>query len=335
LYIGNRLKTPNQTPTTIETLGGLLEKEGYSLFYASSKSNIFLRFIDMLWACVKYSRQVNYVFIDTYSTLNFYYAVAVAIACRILRLPYICILHGGNLENRLKNSPLLAKMMFKKASKLVAPSLFLKSVFQKYGYHKVHYLPNTLEMVNYPFKKREQPGPKLLWVRSFSRIYNPKLAVDVVCELKNTFTEVSLCMVGPEKDGALADTKRYAKQKGVVVTFTGKLSKTEWIRLAEAYDIFINTTNVDNMPVSIIEAMALGLPVVSTNVGGIPFLLADKKEAFLVPPNDPEAMATAIHALIEAPEVAMEIAKNARAKAELFDWKVVRSQWIKILQHGV
>ena len=80
-------------------------------------------------------------------------------------------------------------------------------------------------------------------------------------------------MVGPDKDGSLEKTKQYAKEKGVLhrVRFTGGLSKTEWIELSKDYNIFINTTNVDNTPVSVMEAMALGFPVISTNVGGVPF----------------------------------------------------------------
>jgi len=79
-------------------------------------------------------------------------------------------------------------------------------------------------------------------------------------------------MVGPDKDSSLGEAKDLAKQLGVAesVTFTGVLPKAQWHQLSEKFDIFINTTNIDNMPVSIIEAMALGLPIVSTNAGGLP-----------------------------------------------------------------
>lgn len=334
MYIGNKLINPNQTPTTIETLGELLESEGYTLYYASSKNNIFLRFLDMVNACFKYSKQVNYVLIDTYSTLNFYYALGISILCRLLKKPYICILHGGNLENRLIKFPFLAKTIFKNAHKLIAPSGFLESIFKKYGYTEVLYVPNTIEIANYPYKKRENIQAKLLWVRSFSRIYNPKLAIDILCLLKENYKQASLCMVGPEKDGSMQETIAYAEEKNVAVHFTGKLSKKEWTQLASEYDVFINTTNVDNMPVSVVEAMALGLPIVSTHVGGLPFLVADKNEALLVPPNNPEAMMNAVQSLLESSELVVKITGNARQKAELFDWKHVKQQWFKILEDG-
>ena len=101
--------------------------------------------------------------------------------------------------------------------------------------------------------------------------------------------------------------------------------------MAEDYDIFINTTHVDNTPVSVLEAMALGLPVVSTAVGGIPDLLDDGEEALLVADDDEEAMTEAVIRLIQSPELAQSIARKARRKVEAFDWENVRELWRQLL----
>src|SRR5690606_32388170 len=119
----------------------------------------------------------------------------------------------------------------------------------------------------------ERPKPRLLWVRSFSQIYNPVLALKIVEILKLKAMEVSLCMVGPDKDGSLQRCKEMATELNLPVSFTGLLSKQEWIALSRDFDIFINTTNFDNMPISVMEAMSLGMPVISTNVGGLPLLI--------------------------------------------------------------
>src|SRR5690606_7803696 len=130
---------------------------------------------------------------------------------------------------------------------------------------------------------------------------------------------ISLCMIGPEKDGSQKKCEEYAQKNNLPLTFTGKLTKKQWIDLSTEYDIFINTTNFDNTPVSVIEAMALGLPVVSTNVGGISYLLKEG-EALLVPPNQVNEMATSVDKLLSDNELALIIAHNARKKAESFDW---------------
>ena len=85
-----------------------------------------------------------------------------------------------------------------------------------------------------------------------------------------------------QKDGSMEACKEYAAEEKLPVKFTGKLEKNEWIKISADAGIFINTSNIDNTPVSLMEAMALGLPVVSTNVGGIPYLIEDRVgKAFL------------------------------------------------------
>jgi L-malate glycosyltransferase len=330
LYIGNKLSGKGLNSTTIETLGCALEGEGFTVFYASEKRNPLLRLLDMCWIVVQQRNNVSMVLIDTYSTSAFWFAFLISQLCRLFGLPFIPILHGGNLPERLKKNPYLSKLIFMKAYKNVAPSKYLQSEFEKSGYTNVFHIPNTIEIKNYTFLERTFDTPKLLWVRAFSEIYNPKMAVDVYRSVKEKYPEAELCMVGPDKDGSLISTRTYAESLNLGVTFTGRLSKQEWISLSENFNIFINTTHFDNTPVSVIEAMALGLPVVSTNVGGIPFLLEHGKTGLLVPDGNVLAMKQAIESLIQNPDVRI-IGSNARRKAELWDWEVVKNQWIEIL----
>ena len=332
VYIGNKLTSKGKTATTIDTLGKGLEDAGFKVTYASSCANIVFRFIDMLWTVFKHRKTTDYVLIDTYSTLNFYYGYAVSQLCRVLKLKYIPILHGGNLSNRLKNNPKLSASIFNNAYVNSAPSNFLKVQFEGYGYANVEVIPNSISIKNYQFKNRQIDQVNLLWVRSFSELYNPKLAVAVLHALKLKGIPASLCMVGPDNDGSLAKTKAYAKQLAVDVSFTGKLTKTEWIAKSEHYNIFINTTNFDNTPVSVIEAMALGLPVVSTNVGGLPFLIEDTINGILVAPDDIDAFVTAILQYKNNPEFVQSVVKQARETVEAFDWEVVKQQWLLTLK---
>ncbi|RIA10248.1 glycosyltransferase involved in cell wall biosynthesis [Flavobacteriaceae bacterium MAR_2010_72] len=331
LYIGNYLQSKRNNVSSIHVLGPLFASEGYQVLYRSSKINKFLRLSSMLWACVVYRKQVDLVLIDTYSTLNFYYALLCSQLCRLLGLPYICCLNGGNLPHRLKHSPYLSGLIFDHAKVCVAPSLYLKNAFEYHGYIHVTYIPNTIELKHYPLSSRDFEAPKLLWVRSFSSIYNPQLAVRVLKALRDQGYDASLCMVGPDSDGSLAEVKHLAKTLGVNVHFTGKLTKAEWIALSKSYTIFINTTNYDNTPVSVIEAMALGLPVVSTNVGGMPFLIEDGVHGLLVPPDDAVAMSTAIASLFEDPQGREALIAAARQRIEQYDWQQVRLLWLEVI----
>ncbi|MFD1614973.1 glycosyltransferase family 4 protein [Gelatiniphilus marinus] len=333
LYIGNKLSNQGKTVTSIETLGKFLEAEGYIVKTASSKTNKVLRLMDMLYHVIKYRKQTHFVLIDTYSTSNFYYAFFVSQLCCFLNLKYIPILRGGNLPNRLKSHPKLSKPIFNKSHINVAPSKYILSNFEAMGYSNVVCIPNTIEIKKYPFKLRSFDKIKLLWVRSFSKIYNPLLAIQVLKALKDENIETELCMVGPENDGSLQETKNYAKELNLEVDFKGKLNKDAWVKLSESFNIFINTTNFDNMPVSVIEAMAVGLPVVSTNVGGMPYLISTGKNGILIEPNNAEAFVNAIKKIKNQPEKTIDIITSARKKAEAFNWGTVKNQWIKLFNN--
>ncbi|MGV8813783.1 MAG: glycosyltransferase family 4 protein [Gelidibacter sp.] len=331
LYIGNHLQNSQSNATYSAVLGPLLEQSGYAVRYTSNKTNKVFRLLEMLWTTFRTHKKTDLVLIDTYSTQNFYYAVLVSWLCRLLKLRYVPILHGGNLPNRLRNSPKLSKRLFKNAYANVSPSLYLKTIYEEFGYENVVYIPNTIIIDNYPFHKKNFDTPKLLWVRSFSEIYNPSLAVEVLHELKQRGYDAVLSMVGPDANGSLSKVKALADHLNVSVTFTGKLTKAAWVELSKDYNVFINTTNFDNMPVSVIEAMALGIPVVSTNVGGMPYLIEHTVDGVLVAPNDKKAMVDAVEGLFGDVLRTEGMVVEARGKVEGFDWEMVRGLWEEVL----
>ncbi len=288
----------------------------------------------MLLTVFRNRKTTDYVLIDTYSTQNFWYAYAVARLCQRLNLKYIPILHGGELPARIERSPRVSKKLFGPAFLNVAPSLYMKIVFQQAGLTNVEYISNFISLDDYDFKERLELRPKLLWVRAFAEIYNPLQAIKVLELLLPDYPTAELCMVGPVKDDSWKDCIRYAKLHRLPVRFPGRLSKEEWTTLSKNYDVFLNTTNIDNTPVSVVEAMALGLPVISTNVGGLPYLISADIDGILVPPNDPGRMAAAVENLLQDPERALERTRAARKKVEAFDWEVVRKIWKSLLKSG-
>jgi L-malate glycosyltransferase len=331
LYIGNKLSNHGYTSTSIETLGAFLEDEGFRVFYASSRKSKVMRMFEMIFMTFKYCKKVDYVLIDTYSTKNFWYAFVISQLCRMLRVKYIPKLHGGNLPNRIVRSKFFSDLIFNNAYINIAPSNYLYETFKNSGYTNLRYIPNTIELQLYTESEKEFKTPKLLWVRSFAKIYNPIMAVEVFANIKEKYPDATICMVGPKKDDSYSKTIRYANKNNVEVKFTGKLSKADWIALSKDYNIFINTTHFDNTPISVIEAMALGLPVVSTNVGGIPYLLEHGKNALLVKDNDVEDMARQIERLITDSDLAQSLSVKGKESVKDFDWEVVKKQWSELL----
>jgi len=186
----------------------------------------------------------------------------------------------------------------------------------------------------FAFRLRKRPRPRLLWLRAFHRIYNPTLAPRALASLVSEFPSIALTMAGPDKgDGSLEETREAARVLRVLdrITFSGSVARADVPGCMDAADVFINTTNVDNTPVSVLEAMASGLCVVSTRVGGIPQLLEHEHDALLVPPDDPDSMARAIERILTEPGLAERLSNNARAKAERFDWTATIPKWSELL----
>lgn len=330
-YAGNFLSGHGYTPTSIETLSPKLSLR-YKLKYVSTKKKQLPRLWDMVSSLIKNKNDIKLVLIDSYSTRAFWFTYILSKLSLYYRIPYIPILHGGGYPDRLKKSPRLCREIFPNSYRNISPSLYLKKYFEDEGY-SVEYIPNFIAIENYEFKKRETVSPKLLWVRSFHEIYNPVLAVEILSKLKLKNPSAELCMVGPDRDGTMGKVKERAEELGLTdsLKITGVLSKDDWHLLSKDYDIFINTTDFDNQPLSVIEAMALGLPVVSTNVGGLPFLIDDNKDGILVERNNPEKFAEQIVRLINDKELVSTITANARKKVEMFDWETVKHKWFELI----
>ena len=331
LYAGNILSSHGYTPTCIESLAPKLS-EFYDVMTVSDKLSQKSRLIDMAGALMRNRKKISAVLIDSYSLKAFWFTYVLSQMCRIYGIPYIPILHGGSYPDRLRNSPVLCRQVFSNSYINVSPSHYLHEHFMQEGFN-VKYIPNFLRLSDYPCTFRSKIRPKLLWVRSFHELYNPMLAAEAFGLVKARYPEAELCMIGPDKDGSMMSVKEKLKIEGLTdsVRITGKLSREEWTHLSGQYDIFINTTNFDNHPVSVIEAMALGLPVVSTRVGGIPYLIEDNSDGLLCEPGSAVSFADKIFILIEKPDIAQSISANARKKAEGFDWERLKNEWTGLL----
>lgn len=332
LYIGNKLATKGKTATTIDVLGPLWEQEGIALRYASTIDNVLLRLLDMMRATFLSRNWAHFVLIDTYSTRNYWYAIIIARLCHLFKVKYIPILHGGNLPERLYKNPKSMKAFIENAHTVVSPSDYLIHAYAKAGFKQLIKIPNHIHLDQYPFKARKNIQPNLLWVRSFAAIYNPKMALEVLELVAARYPQARLCMVGPDKDGSLKKCAAIASQKQLQVEFTGLLSKADWISLSSRYDLFINSSQFDNLPVSLIEAMALGLPVVSTNVGGIPYLIQHNNNGLLVNPNDAQQMAAQIISLLEDQQQVDRLTKSALMTAQQLDWEIVKPLWMQLFK---
>jgi glycosyltransferase involved in cell wall biosynthesis len=315
-----------------EGLAEGLRQRGFDVRVTSRLRFRTLRVADMLVTAWAYRHTYDVAQVDVYSGAAFRWAEWVTRLMRAIGKPYVLTLHGGNLPEFAKKQPLRIGRLLSRAAAVTAPSPYLAQAMYP-ARRDVQVVPNPFDVTTYMYTERARPIANLVWLRTFHSIYDPVLAVRVLARVAYHADDAHLTMIGPDKDGSLADVRAEAKRLGVLnrILFTGGVAKSDVPGWLSRNDIFLNTSTVDNAPVSVLEAMATGLPIVTTDVGGIPYLVKNGHNAILVPPRDVDAMAEAVMRVLTEPGLAVHLSRNGRAEAEKFGWDLVLRRWEALL----
>ncbi|HEX6127078.1 MAG TPA: glycosyltransferase family 4 protein [Pyrinomonadaceae bacterium] len=319
-------------PTQGQVLADLLEQEGYEVVSVSSKLNRALRLWEVVQTIIQKRRSTDLLIIEVYSGLSFLLADIASLTARAFGLPVVFVLHGGNLPEFGERYPAWTRRVLRRARYLVAPSSFLATKMAAFGDYMT-VIPNIISFEKYNYRRRGLIKPRILWMRSFHDIYNPKLALESFALIKERFPEATLVMAGPDK-GKLEETMQMARSLGVAesVRFPGFLDEVQKSNEFDQADIFLNTTRIDNMPVGIVEACAAGLPVVATDVGGISALLTDRLSGMLVKSADPRDISNAVTELLMKPDLAETLSRNGKSVADNSAWPNVLAQWRELFE---
>jgi len=323
---------PGWVPNPSEYLASRLVARGFQCLLVSSKLNRYMRFLDILLTLWQKRKLIDAVCLQVYGGPSFVVEHAAGWFSNALGIPVVMVLRGGELPDFFARFPNWSKWVLGRANVIVTPSAFLAEAVRRYGFDAV-VVPNAIEMEKYPFLRRSRVQPNLLWMRTFHDIYNPQMAVEVFAKIKEIYPHAKLTMGGQEK-GLLELTHQLVNKLGVgdSVRLIGFLGLEDKQREFARHYVFLNTNRVDNMRVSVIEAAAFGIPIVATNVGGVPYLLRDGETGLLVPTEDADAMSQAVLRVLQEPGLAELLSRNVRALAETHDWSVVLLIWEKLFQ---
>jgi glycosyltransferase involved in cell wall biosynthesis len=232
---------------------------------------------------------------------------------------------SGEADDHLRRSR-VAVLAMRLAHEIVVPSGYLVDVFARFGLH-ARSIHNFVEIERIPHRARPAPRPVFLSNRNLEPMYNVACVLRAFAAIQRRVPEATLIVAGfgsqREELEALA---RALGLRGV--EFVGRVRPEEMPALYDRADVYLNAPDIDNMPNSIIEAYAAGLPVVTTDAGGIPYIVEHERTGLMVPRNDHEAMAAAALRILEEPELARGLAAAARAEClAKYVWATVRRQW--------
>ena len=234
--------------------------------------------------------------------------------------------HSGEASDHLENWPLSRWSMRKLPHAVVVPSAYLVGVFANFGIH-AHAIVNFVPVEQLPYRRRSYFAPKLLSNRNLEPMYNVACCLRAFARIQDAEPYAQLLVVG---DGSqrlmLENLARDLTLRNV--SFVGRVPPQSMGGFYDRCDIFVNSSDIDNMPLSIIEAFACGLPVVTSDAGGIPFIVADGSTGLLVPRNDPGRLAAAVLGLVNDQSLASHLAESARAECEAkYVWPRVMASW--------
>lgn len=332
LLVGNFLSGHDGRRTYSEDLAERLEAAGARVLRASAWTFKPARMADMVGAALGARGGYRVAVIDVYSGQAFLWAEAAARAAKLRGRPLVLALHGGRLPEFAERHGERVGRLLRLADAVVAPSGYLRDALGQWR-DEIAVIPNAIDTERYPFRLRTRAEARLVWLRSFHKTYNPVMAVKVLERVRAERPEARLVMYGADKDGSFGRVREAARRLGVeaAVELRGAIPKeTVGWALAEG-DVFLNTTNIDNMPVSVVEAMACGLCVVSTDAGGVPYLVDDGVDGLLVKPGDADGMARAILRVLNEEGLSARLSAMARQKAERHDWSRVLGDWENLL----
>jgi phenylacetate-CoA ligase len=246
---------------------------------------------------------------------------------RLLGRRVVVNYRGGQVREFLTRYGRGVRFILRRAHALTVPSPFLARVFTDWGLHS-DVVPNIVDLKRFTFRARGTLRPRILVSRTLAPIYNVSLAIDAFTRIRQARPDATLTIAaaGPLESQLRAQVVRLGLE---AVTFCGSVSHAEMPGVYDDHDVYINPTTVDNMPISLLECLAAGLPVVSTNVGGIPDLLTTGEHGILVPPNDPDAMAAAVLSLLDDAAEAARLAEAGKQHVAQFQWTSV---WPRLLR---
>lgn len=314
-----------------EKLWDLLTSAGYKVIAVSTSESRYVRLAEILATIAARRSEIDVLVVFTYGLKSFVVEDLATLLASRLRIPIVMSLCGGTLPQFMARFPRWTDRVFKRADKIVCQSNYLSRAMQERGYVS-EIVSNMIDIDGYRFRRRTSVKPRLFWMRTFEDLYNPELAIRTLVRVRARHPEATLVMAGqdsPFRREVEASVVRHGA--GGAVRFAGFLDLAGKAREGDAADVFLNTPRIDNRPICVVEAAALGLPIVSTNVGGMPDLLDDGRTGLLVPDDDDRAMANAVLRLLDEPELAERLSAAGRVLAEQSSSALVRPQWERLL----
>ncbi len=279
-------------------------------------------------------READLVHVFSASYWSFVLAPLPAILlARRFRKRVVLHYHSGEAPDHLARWGPLVHPWLRLVDEIVVPSEFLRAVFAQYGY-RARVIRNIVDTAQFSYRERRILRPRLLSTRNLEPHYRVNNTLQAFVRVQGHYPEATLTVAGSgSEESRLRELAASLRVAGI--RFVGRVEPEAMPRLCDEADIFLNSSVIDNQPVSVLEAFAAGLPVVSTGTGDLSALVRNGETGLIIPPGEPDAMANAILRLLRDPQHAVAMTRVARQETERYTWAHVRQEWAAVYSgHG-
>lgn len=331
IMIGTSLQTMGGIATVVQGYmdAGLFDKARIQYVVTHSDGPAVKKALQAIcgygrFVALAFREKIALIHVHTSSRASFWRKLPFFWLARMLHYPYVLHMHGSEFMEFYSNEvgrlgQRFIRNAFDKADVVLALSPEWKQNIASFSRNpNIRVLPNGVAVASVaPHRDRNPSQIQLLFL---GRLGNRKGIYDLLAALSKIRQEIQEFVLIAAGDGEIDEVKSEASRLGLRdnVQVPGWIDPTRRQALLEGADIFVLPSHAEGLPMSLLEAMAAGLPVVCSTVGGIPLAVSDQQEGLLVEPGNIDGLGQALTRMIRDPELRAACGQQAleRAKRE-------------------
>lgn len=307
----------------VDILQKMLQADGHTAEVFSTKAPLLRRML-LPFKLKSTGNDFDVFHIHCCSKWGFLPAVIGVSVGRRLGKRIVLTYHGGGGEKFFDRHPKLVRHFLTRTDANIVLSGFLAQVFEKHGLPFVT-IPNILELDDSLFRQREMLQPNYICTRAHEPLYNIPCILRAFRKVQSIRPEATLTLVGGGSEHE--NLVRMAEELGLQnVNFTGRVANEDIYTYLDRADIMLSAPTVDNMPVSVLEAMNAGLLVISSKVGGVPYMVKNNSTGLLFDSDDSDALAGKMLWAVDNQTVARAIALQGHKAVSRYRWENIKEQ---------
>jgi len=294
-------------------------------FYIHRIPNIKIRICGafLYWyAILKTIRKIDPDYVHVQSLFS---GMPALISKRLFKIPYAVWAQGSDVYNPKGLIKLTSRMVIKNADSAIALTQDMKKEMQRICDRDIAIVPNGINMADLlddSVRKDEADfGRRILFVGRLSPVKGVQYLIKAMKQIHDKIPDARLIIVGDGREREMLEALSIQLGIQKYVQFGGEVPHEKVLSFMQQADVFVLPSLSEGFPMVIIEALACGLPIVASRVGGIPEIIMSETNGYLVEARDTETIANSIILLLQDEKLRKKISDNNKQLVKKYTWE--------------